>query len=168
MMISDAIAAVMADLNLARGPRLATLIGERHLGENDIWPRVVWIPTTDEFGPPRLTGGTPRPLWDLVATYAVHLWEESIEKARQLEMDVIASMHRVMHYADAARSLRFRPTGATWRNDGELQTAGVQLELTVAFTLVVTDRPQTTTTPARVTAALSESDTGGTVNTQVP
>jgi hypothetical protein len=166
--LSDAISAVMADFNVGRSKPLRVLMGEKHLGEQDKPPRVIWMPQSDSFKPTKLAGGTPRPLWDLVTTYSIHIWGPDIDGARQLEMDLVASLHRVMHSADALRSLRFEPLGAVWHNIGELQSHGVQLELTVAFTLQVLDRPATTRTPTTVTGALSESDTGGTINVQVP
>lgn len=168
VLISNVIAAVMADMNIGRAQALATLIGEKHLAENDSPPRAVWLPTTDEFSPPRLAGGVPRPLWDMVANYSLHLWADTIDAARQMELDAVAAMHRVMHAGNEAISLRFKPTGATWHNDGELQSAGVQLELMVSFTMIVTDRPQAIAKPTTVTAALSESVSGETLNIQVP
>lgn len=168
MTISDAISEVMADFNVGRSRPLRVLIGERHFDEHGTPPRIIWLPTSDSFKPTRLAGGTPRPLWDLVATYSIHVWGPDIDGARQLEMDLVASLHRVMHLGDAAVSLRFEPLGATWHNAGELQKLGVHLELTVAFTIQVLDRPATTAAPTTVTGALSESDTGGTINVQVP
>jgi hypothetical protein len=168
MLISDVIAAVMADMNIGRAQALATLIGEKHLAENDAPPRIVWLPTTDEFSPARLAGGTPRPLWDMVANYSLHLWADTIDAARQMELDAVAAMHRVMHAGIAASSLRFKPTGATWHNEGELQTSGVQLELMVSFTMTVTDRPQAIANLTHITGALSESESGETINFQVP
>lgn len=168
MNLSDVISAVMADFNLGRSKPLRVLFGEKHLEEHDNPPRVVWMPQSDSFKPTQFVGGTPRPLWDLVATYSIHVWGSDIDGTRQLELDLVASLHRVMHLGDPLRSLRFEPLGAVWHNVGELQTNGVKLELTVSFTLQVLDRPATTAAPTTVTGSLSESDAGGTINVQVP
>lgn len=152
--ISDIVAAVMADLNTGRAPPLKTLIGERHLAGADTYPRLVWVPTTDSFGPPENGGYNPRPLATNLAGFAVHCWDADHDAARALMHAVMAALHR------KASAYSYKPVAAMWLTAGELQQAGDTVVLDITLKLPVVDRTTATTMLNTITGTAAESDVG--------
>ncbi len=134
-MDSKIISAVMADLNKDFDIHFPVLIGERYIAENDTWPRIVWIPRTDTFGPSEQGRYNPRQLATDFASYDIHIWERDIDSTRALMHRVMGALHR------QASAYSYEPDGAEWVTGGELCSNGFLVILTVHFRFPVVDRP---------------------------
>lgn len=96
--VVDAVNAVLA----AEVPHLTTGIGGDEQWRSGIFPRIIWIPSMDTFGPPNPSGIEPRALRTRFVGFDVHLWaevvsaEDPLTPCEKLLAQLIWALHQVV------------------------------------------------------------------------
>jgi hypothetical protein len=88
--ISEIIAAVEA---LVPVP---TSIGPENVFINAEPPRIVWVPTSDDYGPPESPGQNGRPVRTRFAGAEVYVWGTDYDAAETIVHLVIGTIHQLM------------------------------------------------------------------------
>ena len=77
--------AVAKAFNDGRQFRTPSFIGEKYIAQNDTSPRLVWVPTTDSFGPPVQVGANPK-------SYATRVAGVDCAKTEDMANDLIVAI----------------------------------------------------------------------------
>ncbi len=166
-MVGDIIAAVVARLNANRGvdptkkpgdagyiKPIPSYIGEMYVNQNDSPPRLVWIPTTDSFGPPVRIGQTPRALRGRVAGLDCAVWGPidqpspadplaDLTGTEELLRQVVVALHQEMR-ARFGDGETLDISGAEWLQPGQITNRGMVCLLRLALKVpVLVDAPTT-------------------------
>lgn len=79
--ITDILAAVQANIV---GTQVLLLLGQDHITDNDVPPRIVVVPANDDMTSPSAPGGNPVSLHDAHVTLVAHCWGVDFDQAWQL------------------------------------------------------------------------------------
>ena len=146
MALAKIIETVVAAFNDGRTPPVQSFIGEKYIAQNDTPPRLVWIPTTDTFGPPVKVGANPKAYATRVAGVDCAVWGEDLGKTEQMVNDLIVALHR-----ECLSRGNYELRGAEWITAGELTNNGIVYLLRLAIDIPIVGppaipvRPQTET-----------------------
>lgn len=115
-------------------------VGGRALNEHDRWPRVIWVPTIEDWRPDKvLADSSPREITRIARTVDVYLWGEDLEGVEALESALIESLFDTLTGQYELRQGRWlTQEEAAWLKDGEC------LRLPVMLFIPVTASPATT------------------------
>ena len=142
MALDRLIHAVVKEFNDARPHRVPSFVGEKYIAQHDTPPRLVWIPTTDSFGPPVKVGANPRSYATRVAGVDCAVWGEDLGKTEEMGNDLIVALHRVC----VSRG-NYELRGAEWVTAGEFLNNGIVYLLRLAFEIPIVDRPAAVARP---------------------
>jgi hypothetical protein len=79
---------------------LKSFFGAKNLPKAGVPPRIVWVPSSDRFGPPVGPGRNPNAKWTRKAGCVVHIWGAShadIEGERGLLNAFLTALYQVAH-----------------------------------------------------------------------
>lgn len=100
MALTEAFEAVQTEFR-ALIPDVPLRFGGEYLAENEAPPRAVWVPTADTYGPPEIhettgyvLGEGARPLYECIASVAIHLWGRSTAEVELLRDTMITALRR--------------------------------------------------------------------------
>lgn len=158
-MIVDLIQAVVARFNAETGrtgllgalPPVPLFIGEQYLNQNDSPPRIVAVPTQDNFGPPMRIGMDQRSLRTCHNGWEIGLWGPDalaspsnaltdFEVVRRMRDDFVVALHRELRgrFGESGASVHLQPQdfelrGAKWSTPGQLTALGFVVIFDVSF-----------------------------------
>lgn len=71
-----------------------SFFGAKHLSDNAVPPRYVWVPTSGDDRPPRTVGGYPRHLSNVWMTFEVHIWGATFDQTWTMLRNLRTALHR--------------------------------------------------------------------------
>ena len=122
-------------LSAALPPGTPLYLGRQHLGEHDVPPRLVLVPTADTYGgAERAAVGPGRVLWTRQAGYDLILWGRDIDEAEGMLGETLTALRHVA-------SVPVQLQGGSWSDETWL-TLGLAytLRLTVAAPILEAER----------------------------
>lgn len=149
MALADFIGDVVAHLNTGRDEPIPSYLGEKYKAQNDAPPRLVWVPTSDTFGPAVRIGANPKSVANRVAGVECRIWGATLADTEALLNDVLVAARRM-----GGGLLEMR--GGEWQTEGELANEGFLYVMSLAVQIPVTEpaavaiTPETYTTSTRV------------------
>jgi hypothetical protein len=100
---------------------LPVLTGGEHLTENDAPPRLVWIPSEDQYEGAEQGGDTRKTVVISWTGFAVHCWGKTHDDAREQRRRLLVAFDELMHGAwRVYRSEWLTRERAGWCTDGEV------------------------------------------------
>ena len=136
MALDGIIHAVVKAFNDARPHRIPSFIGEKYVAQNDTPPRLVWIPSTDSFGPPVQVGANPKSYATRVAGVDCAVWGEDLGRTEEMVNDLIVALHR-----ECMSRGNYELRGAEWITAGELTNNGIVYLLRLAIFIPIVGAP---------------------------
>lgn len=146
------------------------LLGATNLPAAAVPPRIVWVPTQENFGPAIGQGGdgvtVPRPLATRQSNFTIHLWAAAVPQTGQttqnaadidaLESLLNAFMWAVYYQVHGAPALPFIGTGrwAGLNVDGSNLACGIGYILPITVNIPVVRPLETTATVTEIDAAV--------------
>ena len=147
-MLDAIIHAVVKAFNGARPFATASFIGEKYIAQNDRPPRLVWIPTTDSFGPPVQVGANPKSYATRVAGVDCAVWGEDLAKTEDMANDLIVAIHQ-----QCKSRGNYEVRGAEWVTAGELTNNGIVYLLHLAIDIPIVGKPAIPVRPRTETSS---------------
>jgi len=141
--VSDLIDLIVERFNTGRATPVPSFIGEAHIYEEAEPPRLVWVPTSDRFGPPPKVGGA----WAGVRLAGVSciIWGPDLASTEQLEHELIKAVREIAVERFGGReSGWYAIQDAVWDSGGELVAKGIVCEVRIELQIPVLKRDKTT------------------------
>lgn len=146
-MLANIITSVVAELNRGRVKPIPSAIGEDQLDANTLPPRLVWVPSTDTFGPAESVGRGQ--LRTRLAGCFCRVWGRDFAEAESLLNDLIVAVHAVSVGS-------YQLGNADWLTKGSATTLGAACDLDLIFSVPVTARQTTRAITATESTVVSE------------
>jgi hypothetical protein len=148
MALHEIIHAVVKAFNDTGPLRIPSFVGEKYIAQNDTPPRLVWIPTTDSFGPPVQVGANPKSYATRVAGVDCAVWGEDLAKTEEMANDLIVAIHQ-----QCKSRGNYEVRGAEWVTAGELTNNGIVYLLHLAIDIPIVGRPAIPVRPQTETSS---------------
>jgi len=148
MSLDAVIHAVVQAFNDGRQVRTPSFIGEKYIAQNDTPPRLVWIPTTDSFGPPVQVGANPKSYATRAAGVDCAVWGEDLAKTEEMANDLIVAIHQ-----QCKSRGNYDVRGAEWVTAGELTNNGIVYLLHLAIDIPIVGKPAIPVRPQTETSS---------------
>ena len=127
---------VVTAFNDGRRQPVPSFIGEKYIAQHDTPPRLVWLPTSDSFGPPVQVGANPKSYATRVAGVDCAVWGEDLAKTETMINDLIVALHR-----ECVSRGNYELRGAEWVTAGELTNNGIVYLLRLAIYIPIVGTP---------------------------
>jgi hypothetical protein len=92
--LSDLLAVVEPEINARSGLTVTFHTGPEFVRQEEIAPRIVWVPTRDTFHPPQGIGGSPRAVAIRQAGVESYLWGVDYAQTEILIHSAVMAIHR--------------------------------------------------------------------------
>jgi hypothetical protein len=140
-------------------------VGADKIRAQGSWPRVIWVPGTEDFGPALGQGGdgtgTPPPIWTRMANVEIHIWGQTLDTTEALVQKVIQAIHANCWGA-------YQLQGGQWVGDtGASDITGAVYVLSAMFLIPVTRAPEVMASPSHMPTTVEIDFPSGAVVSQV-
>ena len=126
---------------LKRDPDVTIELGAQRLHDHTAPPRILWVPSEDEYGPPVSKGERPVSMpgsaFTKLAGFDIHVWGADETATEELNRLFIEVCHLCIGGAFDIKS-------GSWEKDGETAENGIEYVLLITLKLPVTLSPDTT------------------------
>ena len=130
--------ALFSALSAELPPGTPLYLGRQHLGEHDVPPRLVLVPTVDAYGGAERAAVAPgRVLWTRQAGYELILWGRDIDEAENMLGEILTALR---HLTGVSVQLQ----GGNWSDDSWL-TLGLAYTLRFTVAAPILEAEQFTT-----------------------
>jgi hypothetical protein len=127
-------------------PNVQGEFGAEFNGASGSPPRMVWVPSTDEFGGDPKRGPRTQPaIYQVDEGYDVHLWGADYNPTRDLRDVFLRAFHRELMGSGEPERGEWVPGNASLVKSGRLYVLSIRVQVPV------TQTPLQTATPAGVT-----------------